>query len=267
MHHQNKTLSTKCCHPHGHSVLSTSTVCAPALRNDATVGRQSQAASGYAISIDRSGSLHVGATAAARLPCAHDTGQSMWAADSISGKKGFFFCKGAFANGLNHAPHRTRATPVHRLRSRGEGRPPLRASSGHTPTCVLCSETARRAARSRVSTPDTRTPRPARGPCPQCSECRSWVPSPAPARLAPVHHGTWSASTHASARACARARVHTRGRSGGHAVVENHIIHCPSTFLDQTSQVVTIEVLNRNPPHLHTRADRGYKNQIHPLFR
>ena len=29
MHHQNKTLSTKCCHPHGHSVLSTSTVCAP----------------------------------------------------------------------------------------------------------------------------------------------------------------------------------------------------------------------------------------------
>ena len=31
MHHQNKTLSTKCCHPHGHSVLSTSTVCAPAL--------------------------------------------------------------------------------------------------------------------------------------------------------------------------------------------------------------------------------------------
>ena len=30
MHHQNKTLSTKCCHPHGHSVLSTSTVCAPA---------------------------------------------------------------------------------------------------------------------------------------------------------------------------------------------------------------------------------------------
>ena len=94
MHHQNKTLSTKCCHPHGHSVLSTSTVCAPALRNDATVGRQSQAASGYAISIDRSGSLHVGATAAARLPCAHDTGQSMWAADSISGKKGFFFAKG-----------------------------------------------------------------------------------------------------------------------------------------------------------------------------
>ena len=29
MHHQNKTLSTKCCHSHGHSVLSTSTVCAP----------------------------------------------------------------------------------------------------------------------------------------------------------------------------------------------------------------------------------------------
>ena len=32
MHHQNKTLSTKCCHSHGHSVLSTSTVCAPARR-------------------------------------------------------------------------------------------------------------------------------------------------------------------------------------------------------------------------------------------
>ena len=33
MHHQNKTLSTKCCHPHGHSVLSTSTVCAPVYFN------------------------------------------------------------------------------------------------------------------------------------------------------------------------------------------------------------------------------------------
>ena len=37
MHHQNKTLSTKCCHPHGHSVLSTSTVCAPDSNDQVTM--------------------------------------------------------------------------------------------------------------------------------------------------------------------------------------------------------------------------------------